>query len=83
MTEFLKIVIISLTVIGGFFFIFAFCGLLIGKSVCKVLGHDWEHISRDTIDKKDGSIEIWTKDKCRNCGITRKAHYIYQPEEKD
>lgn len=83
MLDFIRILIITSAVIGGFFFLLTIVYMLIGRDVCNFLGHDWEHISYDTIQRKNGDVEVWEVNKCRNCKKIQKAHYIYHTPEED
>lgn len=48
------------------------CRLIIGKNMCKILGHDWERLSIDTeYHKKKNTMETLMKYKCRICGETK------------
>lgn len=61
----------------GFLFILGLCRLIIGKSVCEILGHDWERLSIDTdYNKKKNTIETVMKYKCRVCGCSKTERYV-------
>ena len=67
-----QIMYLSFLVFLGFLLIFRLCHMIIGKSVCEILGHDWERLSIDTeYHKKKGTMEIVMKYKCRVCGCTK------------
>ena len=51
--------------------------MIVGKSVCEILGHDWERLSIDTeYHEKKNTMEIVMKYKCRVCGCTKTERYI-------
>lgn len=61
----------------GFLLILRLCHLIIGKSVCEILGHDWERLSIDTdYNKKKNTIETVMKYKCRVCGCSKTERYV-------
>ena len=72
-----QILYLSFLVFLGFLLILGLYCLIIGKRICKVLGHDWERISIDTeYYKKKGTIETILKYKCRSCGKIKIERYI-------
>lgn len=67
-----QILYLSFLVFLGGLFIVAFCRLIVGKSVCEILGHDWERLSIDTeYNKKKNTMETVMKYKCRVCGCIK------------
>jgi hypothetical protein len=61
----------------GFLLILRLCHLIIGKSVCEILGHDWERLSIDTdYNKKKNTMETVMKYKCRTCGCSKIERYV-------
>ena len=72
---------------GGVFCVLCMILLLImfkfiGRTVCDFFGHDWEHISRSTIDRADGTMEVWDIYVCRNCKKRQRTHQILKvPDE--
>jgi hypothetical protein len=61
----------------GWLAIAGLCRLIIGKSVCEILGHDWERLSIDTeYNKKKNTMETVMKYKCKVCGCTKTERYV-------
>lgn len=72
-----QICYLSFLVFLGFLLILRLCHLIIGKSVCEILGHDWERLSIDTdYNKKKNTMETIMKYKCRVCGCTKTERYV-------
>lgn len=72
-----QILYLSFLVFLGFLLILGLCRIIIGKSVCEILGHDWERLSIDTeYHKKKNTMETVMKYKCRVCGCTKIERYI-------
>ena len=73
-----QIFYLSFLVFLGFLLIHRLCHLIVGKSVCEILGHhDWERLSIDTeYYKKKGTMETVIKYKCRVCGCSKTERYV-------
>ena len=72
-----QILYLSFLVFLGFLLILGLCRLIVGKSVCEILGHDWERLSIDTdYNKKKNTLETVMKYKCRVCNCTKTERYV-------
>ena len=72
--------------LGGVFCVLCMVLLLVlfnfmGKTICDFFGHDWENVSRSTIDRGDGSVEIWDIKVCKNCKKRQKTHETKKYED--
>lgn len=72
-----QILYLSFLIFLSILFIISLCRLIIGKSLCEILGHDWERLSIETdYNKKKGTMETVMKCKCRTCGCTKTERYV-------
>lgn len=72
-----QILYFSFLVFLGFLLILGLCRIIVGKSMCEILGHDWERLSIDTdYNKKKGTMETIMKYKCRTCGCSKTERYV-------
>lgn len=65
-----QILYIVFLIFIGYLIVLGVCKLLIGKSVCNILGHNWERLCIDR-HKKTNKLQTTIKYKCRNCGGTK------------
>ena len=62
-------------------FVLFLCRLIIGKDVCRLLGHDWEHIDHESVWMDNGDVEEWNIYKCNICGAIKKIHNTQKQDD--